>query len=586
MLSKRLNPHTAPKKAMDNNNLIVAVILSVAILVGFQLLYVKPHQEQYRQQVLAQKVELAKNGAALPDTATVMRDRAEIVRENPRVAINTPQLRGSINLKGARFDDLSLVQYRQTVADESPNVVLLSPAGSAEPNNAYYVDDSWLGDDGVAVPNSQTVWKAEGGELSQAHPVTLTWDNGQGLQFQRTISVDDHFMFTIADHVVNKGGAAVTLYPFGAVARQGNPVVKSSSVLHEGPLGVVDGTLEEYKYKKLIEDGKKIVQSKGGWLGITDKYWLVAMVPPQDDSLTAEFAYSGAGQTDPNQGFFQSDFRGAPVKIAAGTSVDRKTLLFAGAKRVRLLDSYATQLDIPHFDRAIDFGWFYFLTKPFLYLLEFLGQWFGSFGIAILVFTVGLKLITLPLSLKSYHSMSRMKALQPEMKRIQERFADDKPRQSSEMMELYKREKVSPVSGCLPTLIQIPIFFALYKVLYVGIELRQAPFFGWIHDMSVADPTSVFTAFGLAPWNLPAAMHIGAWPILMGCSMFAQQKLSPQPPDKAQANMFMVMPIVFTYMLAQMPAGLVIYWTWSNLLSIAQQWFIMSRDAKRKAIKV
>ena len=353
----------------------------------------------------------------------------------------------------------------------------------------------------------------------------------------------------------------------------------------KGRSGVVDGALEEYKYKKLIDDGKKIVESTGGWLGITDKYWLVAMVPPQDDHLTAEFAFNKNGQADLNQGFFQSDFRGAALKIEAGASLDRTTQVFAGAKRVRLLDSYADQFHIPHFDKAIDFGWFYFLTKPFLFLLEFLGGWLGSFGLAILVFTVGLKLVTLPLSLKSYHSMSRMKALQPEMKRLQERFADDKARQSQEMMELYKREKVSPVSGCLPTVIQIPIFFALYKVLYVGIELRQAPFYGWIRDMSVQDPTSVFSAFGLLPFALPAAMQIGVWPILMGCSMFAQQRLSPQPPDKTQANMFMIMPVVFTYMLAHMPAGLVIYWTWSNLLSIIQQWFIMHRDAAKKGVK-
>jgi YidC/Oxa1 family membrane protein insertase len=352
--------------------------------------------------------------------------------------------------------------------------------------------------------------------------------------------------------------------------------------VHEGALGVLDGTLQEYKYQKLIDHGKQTDDSVGGWLGITDKYWLVAMIPPQDEKLTADFTYNRGTATDPTMGFFQSDYRGAAVTVAAGGSAEQVTHLFAGAKRIKLIDAYADQYHIPRFDRAIDFGWFYFLTKPFLYTLAMLVGVTGSIGVAILLFTVLLKLVTLPLSLKSYHSMSRMKALQPELKQIQERFADDKMRQSQEMMELYKREKVSPMSGCVPTLIQIPIFFALYKVLYVNIEMRHAPFFGWIRDMSAPDPTSVLNLFGALPIDLLPSVHIGAWPILMGISMFLQQKLSPQPPDKSQARIFMIMPIIFTYMLASMPAGLVIYWTWSNLLGIAQQWFIMSRDAARK----
>ena len=394
-------------------------------------------------------------------------------------------------------------------------------------------------------------------------------------------------MFTVTDRVANKGGAAVTLYPFGTVARQGIPVTLGGvSVVHEGALGVLGGTLEEYKYKKLIDSEKKVEESTGGWLGITDKYWLVAMIPPQDEKVTAEFAYNRAGAAKPENGFFQSDFRGSPMNVAAGGSVEHVTHLFAGVKKVDRLDRYADQYSIPHFDRAIDFGWFYFLTRPFLYLLTMLAAAVGSIGVAILLFTVLLKFVTLPLSLKSYHSMARMKALQPEMKRIQERFAEDKMRQSQEMMELYKREKVSPLSGCVPMVIQIPIFFALYKVLYVSIEMRQAPFFGWIQDMSVPDPTSVFNLCGLIPVDLPSALHIGVWPIFMGISMLLQQRLSPQPADKSQARIFMIMPVIFTYMLAGMPAGLVIYWTWSNLLGIGQQWFIMSGDAKKRGVVV
>ncbi|HEU0118247.1 MAG TPA: membrane protein insertase YidC [Alphaproteobacteria bacterium] len=585
----------------NNSNLVIAVVLSALIMVGFQYFYVKPHQEQYRQQVLAEKQTQAapkpENAAAAVENA-VPRDRADVIKETARIAISTPQLHGSIDLKGARIDDIELAQYRETTDPKSPNIVLLSPSGSADPHTPYYVEFNWLGDANTPVPSSQTEWKSDNKTLSPDHPVKLTWDNGKGLNFTRTISVDDEFMFTIADSVKNSSNAPVTLYPFGLIARQGNPVAKSVSVLHEGPLAVLGGTLNEYKYKKLMEEGKQTGDSEGGWLGVTDKYWLVAMVPQQDEKISASFAYNASGDPTLNHGWFQSDYRGAPVTIAAGATAEQTEHLFTGAKRINLIDHYAKEFNIPHFDRAIDFGWFYFLTKPFLYLLAFLGNWFGSLGIAILVFTVLLKLITLPLSLKSYHSMARMKKLQPEIKRIQERYADDKIKQNQEMMEYYKREKVNPLAGCLPQLIQIPIFFALYKVLYVGIELRQAPFYGWIRDMSVPDPTSWTNIFGLASWGvphqlvvnlglftlyLPPAVQIGAWPILMGCSMFLQQRMSPQPPDKSQARLFMFMPLFLTYILSSMASGLVIYWTWSNLLSIAQQAYIMRSDANKKA---
>ena len=560
---------------MDNKNLLLAVFLSICILLGFQYFYIKPQQEHYRQQVLAEK----QAQQVKPDTAhetAPLRARADVLAESRRIKITTPELEGSVNLKGASLDDLSLVHYRESIAPGAPEITLLSPAGSAPPQQAYYAEFSWLSSDAATpMPTAQTEWTANGKELSPASPLTLTWNNGQGLSFERTIAVDDHFMFSITDNVRNAGAAPVTLYPFGFIRRQGKPVTRDIYILHEGPIGVLNGTLEEYKYKDLIASGKKAEASDGGWLGITDKYWLVALVPPQNEKLATEFAYTAGAGDDPANGFFQTDFRGNQTVLAPGAATSHVTQFFAGAKLLRLLDHYEEQGNIPHFDRAIDFGWFYFLTKPFLYLLDFLGSWFGNFGLAILAFTVMLKIVTLPLSIKSYRAMGKMKALQPEMKRIQERFADDKAKQGAEMMELYKREHVNPASGCLPTLIQIPIFFALYKVLYVGIEMWQAPFYGWVHDLSMPDPTSVFTAFGMIPWSPPAALHIGVWPLLMGCSMFLQQRLSPQPPDKTQARMFMIMPFVFTYMLSQMPAGLVIYWTWSNLLSIAQQWFIM-----------
>ncbi|MGE3624093.1 MAG: membrane protein insertase YidC [Bdellovibrionales bacterium] len=560
---------------MDNKNLIAAVVISIGILIGFQYLYVKPQQEHYRQQAQAEKMA-AQIKAERPPENDVLRERDLILGEKTRVRIKTPELDGSIDLKGARIDDLSLVRYRVTLEPDSPEITLLSPAGALPPHNAYYAELSWLGADAsTAVPTAQTLWKAEGRDLSPAAPLKLSWDNGQGLLFERLIAVDEHFMFTVTDSVRNNGGAAVTLYPFGFIRRQGKPATSDIFVLHEGPIGVLGGTLKEYKYSGLVDDGKKTESSEGGWLGITDKYWLTALVPPQDEKISAGFTYTAKTGGGKDQGIFQTDFRGGPVTVASGASAQHVTRLFAGAKRLNLLDQYGEQFKIPLFDHAIDFGWFDFLTKPFLYLLDFLGRWLGNFGLAILVFTVMLKIVTLPLSVKSYRAMAKMKALQPEMKRLQERFADDKMRQSVEMMDLYKREKVSPASGCLPTLIQIPIFFALYKVLYVGIEMRQAPFYGWIKDLSMPDPTSVFNLFGMIPVTLPAALHLGVWPLLMGVSMFLQQKLSPQPPDKMQARLFMLMPVVFTFMLAQMPAGLVIYWTWSNLLSILQQWFIM-----------
>jgi YidC/Oxa1 family membrane protein insertase len=568
---------------MDNNkNFLLFAVLCVLILLGNNYLHawLQPNPPPGAVAPHTQTVLPAPTPAS---AALTLRERSEVIKASPRVPLQTPELAGSINLKGARLDDLVLTRYRETGAVGSPQVTLLSPADSAAPYNAKYAEFSWLAESkDIAVPTSDTQWQAEGKELTPQHPLKLVWKNAQGLSFEREIAVDDQYMFTLTDRVINSGAASVTLYPFGLVARQGNPVLSSSTVLHEGPLGVLGGTLEEFKYKKLIDDGKKTLESDGGWLGITSKYWLVAMAPQKNEKLSADFVYDRSGASDPNQGHFQADFRGAPLTIAPGANATHVVHFFAGAKELSLLDSYADKYDIPHLDRAIDFGWFYFLTKPFLYMLSFLGSTLGSLGIAILVFTVMLKLVTLPLSLKSNHSMARMKTLQPEIKRLQERFADDKIRQNKEMMELFKREKVSPMSGCVPTLIQIPIFFALYKVLYVGIEMRQAPFYGWIHDMSAPDPTSVLTLFGALHVTLPDAMHIGIWPILMGCSMFLQQRMSPQTMDKSQARMFMFMPIIFTYMLAQMPAGLVIYWTWSNLLSILQQWFIMRRDIKGK----
>lgn len=564
---------------MNNDNLMVAVVLSIAILIGFNYLYEQPRQTALQQQALVQKHAQEAKPEAKETLAAPKRDRQEIIAQSKRVRIKTGELSGSVNLKGARIDDLSLIDYRENIDENSKKIILLSPAGSAEPDNPYYAEFGWLGD-GIAVPTGTTEWKADSNELTDKKPLRLSWDNGQGLVFERTISVDEHFMFTIVDRVKNTGENTATLYPFGLIARHGKPQTMDLFVLHEGPIGVLDGTVAEYKYKDLMNENKKFSESQGGWLGITDKYWLVALIPPQDEKIAATFIYERGNDPNPDKGLFQSDFRGTAVSLAAGATAERSSHLFAGAKRVRMLDQYAEQLNIPHFDRAIDFGWFYFLTKPFLYLLDMMGVWLGNFGLGILVFTVILKVLTLPLSVKSYRSMARLKELQPEIKKLQEKYQEDKMKLNVETMELYKREKVNPMSGCLPNLIQIPIFFALYKVLFVGIEMRHTPFYGWIRDLSDADPTSVFTLFGYLDWSfLP---HVGVWPLLMGISMFMQQKLSPQPPDKSQAQVFMLMPIIFTFMLAKVSAGLVIYWTWSNILGIGQQWYIMKHSGRRR----
>ena len=566
---------------MDNKNFLAAVALSILILVGFHYLYEKPKMEVYQQQLALQKLNPAPaKPEIVPPAPVVLRDRATILAESSRVSIETPEVRGSISLKGARLDDLSLINYRETVEPNSPQIVLLSPAGSAAPHQADYAEFGWLGSD-VVVPDSSTVWRADQKTLTPAKPVTLTWDNGHGLAFERTVAIDDHFMFTITDRVKNSGKDSVTLYPFGLVARHGKPQTSDIYIMHEGPIGILGGRLQEHKYKDMMATPKIVTDSDGGWLGITDKYWLVALAPSQDEKVAASFSYDRGTDANPEQGVFQTDFRGTPISLAAGASTEHTQHFFAGAKRLRLLDDYATRYDIPKLYDAIDFGWFYFLTKPFLYLLDILGNLFGNVGLAILAFTILLKFVTFPLSMKSYRSMAKMKILQPEIKALQERFKDDKQRMSVEMMELYKREKTNPMSGCLPNLIQIPIFFALYKVLYVGIEMRQAPFYGWIHDLSAPDPTSVLTLFGTIPWEF--IPHIGVWPVLMGLSMFLQQRLSPQPPDKTQAQIFMFLPIMFTFMMSSIAAGLIIYWTWSNLLGIAQQWFIMRKMGVKRA---
>jgi YidC/Oxa1 family membrane protein insertase len=580
---------------MDQKNLLLAIVASVAILFGFQYLSSKflpappPPAKSTAQTTPAQPAPgtappgpaaEAPTGGTSPVGAAsqaLAETREAAIAEQPRVKIDTPRLHGSIALTGGRIDDLTLATYHETIDPKSPEVVLLWPTGTADP---YFAEFGWIGTaPDVKLPGSETKWSASGGPLAPGHPVTLSWDNGAGLTFTRAISIDENYMFTVEDGVKNAGSAPVSLTPYGLISRTGTPPVSGYYILFEGPIGFLEGGLQEVKYTSLTPEKPADFGSTGGWLGFTDKYWLTALIPPQTESVKAQFRHAvGANNVDR----YQADYTGVPVSVPAGGEASTSTRFFAGAKEVGLLDAYANS-GIPRFDRAIDFGWFYFLTKPIFLVLVFFHGLLGNFGLAILVLTFLIKLAFFPLANKSYAAMSKMKLLQPEVAKAREKYPDDKAKQQQEIMALYKKVGANPLAGCLPIVIQIPVFFSLYKVLFVTIEMRHAPFFGWIHDLSAPDPTSFANLFGLLPFDplaVPMVGHflaIGAWPLLMGITMFLQQKLNPQPVDPVQARMFMFLPIVFTYMLSAFPAGLVIYWSWNNLLSIAQQWAIMHR---------
>jgi YidC/Oxa1 family membrane protein insertase len=573
---------------MEQRNLLIAIVLSVGILIAFQFAFEhtrppQPPAPPGGTPATAPATPGARpstapapdssSGAAAPGAAPAptLQSRATALAEQPRVKIETPRLHGSIDLSGARLDDLTLANYQETVDPKSPEVELLSPPGTQDP---YLAEFGWVaGSSDIKVPGPQTRWTASGGPLTPTNPVTLTWDNGQGLLFIRTVSVDQNYMFTVRDAVRNSGTNPVKLLPYGLISRTGTPHVAGYYILHEGLIGYLGGSLQEVKYSSLTPGTPVDYSSNGGWLGFTDKYWLTSLIPPQNETVKARFTHTIDNGVDR----YQADYLGQEVTVPPGGTAEASVRFFAGAKEVNLLDAYK-ESGIPFFDRAIDFGWFYFLTKPIFLILQFFFELLGNFGLAILLLTLCVKLLFFPLANKSYNAMSKMKLLQPEIQKLRERFPDDKARQQQEMMALYKRVGANPLAGCLPIVIQIPVFFALYKVLFVTIEMRHAPFFGWIHDLSAPDPTSFANLFGLLPFVPPAILAIGAWPLIMGVTMFLQQKLNPQPVDPVQARMFMLLPIVFTYMLAAFPAGLVIYWAWNNLLSIGQQWAIMHRQ--------
>jgi len=601
----------------DNRNTILAVILSGLVLLGWQYFFNIPQMEKQRaiqqaQQDAAKQQTQTAPAATTPATSsppaapgapgapgapanqqaanTPVVSRETAIAASPRIKVETPRLNGTIALKGARIDDLSLVQFRETVDSKSPPIQLFSPSGSASP---YYAEFGWVGAAGstAKLPDQNTQWEQEGsGALTPANPVTLKWDNGEGLTFRRQIAVDDRYLFTIKDDVTNTGSAPVTLYPFALISRHGTPHVEGYYILHEGLIGYLgDQGLQEYGYKKIDEAKTVSFKATNAWMGITDKYWASALLPDTDAQLQARFSSNQVGATRTYQTDYLEDAKTVPI----GGTATANARLFAGAKEARVvginfpfagLGGYNQQLGLNHFDLLIDWGWFYFITKPMFLALDFFFHLVGNFGVAILLVTVLVKLIFLPLANKSYASMAKMKAIQPQLAALKERHPDDKVKQQQEMMEIYRKEKINPVAGCLPVLLQIPVFFSLYKVLFVTIEMRHAPFFGWIQDLSAADPTNLFNLFGLIPFDptsLPVLGHylvLGAWPLVMGFTMWFQMKLNPQPPDPTQQMIFAWMPVIFTFMLAHFPAGLVIYWAWNNTLSVAQQAFIMRRN--------
>ncbi len=580
----------------EQRNLLLAILLSLAILLGFQFFYEFPRLERLKEEQARQAERMAAeetsgvNGetdipvpgasdfSTLPPAMEgavalpALESRADILDRTPRVSIQSPRLHGSIALRGGRIDDLTLVGYQDTLEPDSREVILLSPRGM---ESAYYARVGWrVTDDTIAVPGLETDWIADRETLRPGGTVKLTWDNGDGLRFEQRISLDDDYMFTMTQRVTNSSTETVTLQPYGLVNRRGTPETLGFYILHEGPLGVFDGVLEDgVKYEDLQSEPEHKFRSTGGWLGITDKYWLVALLPDQANPFDGRFTYSDSQKV----ARYQVDYWREAHNIPPGGSIEVSDRIFAGAKVVRIVNNYNDNAGVARFDLAIDWGWYPFLTKPIFYCLVYLKNILGNMGVAILALTVVIKLIFFPLANKSYKAMSKMKKLQPKMMELRERFKDDKQRMQQELMDLYKREKANPLSGCLPVLVQIPVFFALYKVLFVSIEMRQAPFFGWIKDLSAPDPTSLLNLFGLLPWDTPEGWAIGIWPLLMGGTMFLQQKISPQPPDPTQAKIMMVLPVLFTFLFAQFAAGLVIYWTWNNVLSIAQQWIIMKR---------
>jgi YidC/Oxa1 family membrane protein insertase len=583
----------------QNRNLFVAVALSALFMLGWWKFFAEPQQlkleAQHKAQIAAQQKVAPKADAQIAavapppgvvQTQTVaLSHDAALKQGGTRIAIDTPTLKGSLLLKGARFDDLKLKNYHVDVDPKSANIDLLAPTGSENP---YFAEFGWsAADRATVVPDDKTPWAIKSGtSLTPGHPVVLTWDNGHGLVFTRTIAVDDQYMFTVSDSVTKTGAGKDTLYPFALTVRDGKPTENKHFVtylLHEGFVGVGGGSAKYKTYKDYDKDNAQPEKfdSTGGWVGITDKYWMAAVVPPQNE------AFNGTFQTTPwgGQKSYQASYSLSPRTLVQGGTTTVTHKLFAGAKVVETLRHYEKTQGIEMFDYATDWGWFWMFTRPLFWVLDQIYKLVGNFGLAIILATIVLRALLFPMAQHQFRSMGKMKKLQPQMEALKKKYADDQQRQQQEMMELFKREKANPVAGCLPMLIQFPILFAFYKVQVVTIEMFHAPFIGWIKDLSAPDPTTYANLFGLLPYTVPDnipmvgfLLHVGAWPIIMGLTQWVQMKMNPSATDPVQQKMFTLMPLVFTFMFATFPAGLVIYYTWNNLLSMAQQGYMMKKE--------
>jgi YidC/Oxa1 family membrane protein insertase len=558
---------------MENRNVIIAVILSTAILIGWSMYFENPDEAQRKRLEIQGKTETQTNiqKPETPQTAkanpTKGISRSDALKESDRVFIENSNLSGSISLRGALIDDIILKNYRETLDKSSKPIVVLSPKKSED---GYFVESGWATTKSdVKVPDNNSVWQIrEGKKLTPASPITLEWNNREGVVFSKKIEVDDKYLFKITETIRNEKSKTIELFHYSQITKNTKPNTENFYILHEGLIGVVDKNLKEETYST-IEKEKKTYAGKSGWFGITDKYWMSAIIPESGKSFKAEYSFANS---------YKANFIISEPTIANPQKSTSNTLkIFIGAKEVYPIDNYTDKEKIDRFDLSIDWGWFYFITKPLFFVIDYIFKIVGNFGVAIIILTLLVRILFFPLNNYSFKSMAKMKVLQPEMLRIKELYKDDVKRTQQEMMALYKREKVNPLSGCLPILVQIPIFFAVYKMLFVTLEMRHAPFFGWIKDLSAADPTTIFNLFGLIPWNPPSFLMIGVWPILMGITMYFQMKLNPTPPDPIQAKIFAFFPLIMTVMLATFPSGLVVYWTVSNVLTMAQQYYIMKK---------
>ena len=565
---------------MENQkNLFLAIAISMAIIFGFQFLM--PPEAPVENTTTNKNVDTGIDLISNSVPTINFENKEKVLLNSERISFNNGKIAGSINLTGAIIDDLVLLDYREFLDINSAKISFLNPVGSED---AYYLDTGWASNDkNINFPNSDSIWSANRNSLNGTNSVTLSWTSDQNITFEKSISLDENYLFNVEQKIINQSGLMFEAYPYGSSNRKGEPEMQKFFILHEGPISITDSVLKEYSYEDLRDDQKIKFSSEGGWIGITDKYWQTAIIPLQNEKITQTYSYEFGQDT------YQTNIVGTKISVASNSQISHNFKLFAGPKIVKVIDGYMEEYEIKEFDRSVDFGWLYFLTKPIFNVLEFIYGYVGNFGYAIMLFTLLMRICFFPLAQQSFKSMAKMKKLAPEMKRLKEQYGDDKAGLQKEMMSLYKKEKANPIAGCLPILLQIPVFFALYKVLFVTIEMRHAPFIGWIHDLSAPDPLGLLTAFGLFDYDVGAVpviggillmINIGVWPILMGLSMFLQQKLNPQPVDKVQAKIFMFLPLVFTFVLGGFAAGLVIYWTTNNVLSMAQQYVIQRQVNK------